>query len=52
MLISRGDGRDVTLVDSVTLAFNLITRNKMSDQDLSCTVHLRSLMTTRPMIFV
>jgi len=35
----------------VTLTFNLLTSNGMGDQDLSCTMHLPSLMMIFPVIF-
>jgi len=33
MLISRGGGCDVTLIDLVTLTLNLSISNKIADQD-------------------
>jgi len=35
-----------------TLTFDLLTSNKMDDQDLSCTIHLPSLMMLCPVVFV
>ena len=39
-------------IDSVTLTFNLLTSNKTDDQDLSCTIHLLSLVMICPVVFV
>jgi len=35
-----------------TLTFDLLTSNKMVDQDLSCPIHLPSLVMIRPVFFV
>jgi len=40
------------LIDPLTLTFNLLTSNKMGDQDLSCTIHLPSPVTIFPVAFV
>jgi len=52
MLISSGGGRDVTFIDSVTLTFNLLTSNKRVDRELSCTLHLPSLVMISPVVFL
>ena len=39
--------------DPVTLTFNLLTSNETGDQDLSCTIHLPSLVIVcRAVVFV
>ena len=40
------------LCDHMTLKFNLLTSNEMSEQDLLCTIHLSSLVMIRPVVFV
>jgi len=47
MLINRGGGREITLIDPVSL-----TSNKMDDQDLSCNIHLPNLVMIRSVVFV
>jgi len=35
-----------------TLTFDLLTSNKIGDQDLSCTIYLPSLVMISPVVFV
>ena len=36
---------------TLTLTFDLLTSNKMSDQDLSCTIHLPTLVMISSVVF-
>jgi len=54
MLVSRGGHRDITLIGPATLTLrpNLLTSNKMGDQNLSRTIHLPSLVVICLLVFV
>jgi len=48
--ISRGSGRGITLIDPVTLTFNLLTSNK--SVTTTCTIHLQSSVMICWVVFV